>query len=77
MGVASPFQSRKPLEYFLGGLTTSELVHMWEFLSRNLDEELDADGSRGASDLSSEDLPTAKQVRKHLYSESMPSHFYA
>ncbi len=60
MGVASPFQSRKPLEYWLGGLTTGELVHLWVFLSRNLD---DWDDYRHL-----EDLPTADEVKELLYS---------
>ncbi len=69
MGVASPLQSGKPVDYWLGGLTTSELVHLWEFLSRNLDDEEDQSFLRT--------LPTGKQVEKHLYSESLPSSIYA
>ncbi len=75
MGVASPFQSVKPLEYWLDGLKAAELVQLWEFLSRNLD-----DGSNLYHDrqfMSIEDLPTSEEVRKHIYSESMPSSFYA
>ncbi len=72
MGVASPFQSGKPLEYWLGGLTTAELVHLWEFLSGN-------PGNMDPETLSvyqgSEDLPTGKEIRKHLYSETLPSNF--
>ncbi len=68
MGVASPYQSSKPTEYWLGGLKTTELVQLWEFLSRNLDE---------VTRKGSEDLPTGKEVKKHLYSESMPSSIYA
>ncbi len=70
MGVASPLQSGKPLEYWLDGLKTAELVHLWEFLSRNLDEE------HTVIRPYAEDLPTAKEVKKHLYSESLPSFFY-
>ncbi len=76
MGVASPFQSRKPLEYWLGGLKTNELVQLWEFLSRNLDN-MDPETWPPAVYQGSEDLPTGAEVRKHLYSESMPSSFYA
>ncbi len=39
MGVASPFQSRTPLEYWLSGLITKELVLLWEFLSWNQDTD--------------------------------------
>ncbi len=78
MGVASPLQSGRPMEYWLDGLLTKELVALWEFLSRNLDEEapenrtLLSSVARGP-----EDLPTAKEVRKHTYSVTMPSSFYA
>ncbi len=65
MGVASPFQSRKPVRYWLEGLTTSELVHLWDFLSRNLDSTDD--------NIRQEDHPTADKVRKTLYNSSMPS----
>lgn len=78
MGVASPFQSAKPLEYWLDGLLTKELVQLWEFLSRNLDIET-PENSLSLSDSASqgsEDLPSAKEVRKHLYSQSLPSLFY-
>ncbi len=72
MGVASPLQSGKPIEYWLDGLTTSELVGLWEFLSGNRSEDnvLDRDVF--------EELckPSAAQVKKHLYSESLPSNFY-
>ncbi len=74
MGVASPLQSGKPLEYWLNGLLTKELVALWEFLSRNLDN---MDPESLAIYQGSEDLPTAKEVRKHIYSETMPSSFYA
>ncbi len=79
MGVASPFLSRKPVEYWLDGLKTAELVQLWEFLSRNLDSnDPDADDSQGISVLSgSEDLPSGSEVRKHLYSETLPLFFYA
>ncbi len=89
MGVASPLQSGKPMEYWLDGLLTKELVHLWEFLSRNLDKPHNhASGCQaaldccdyeyyGVVDLPQEDLPTAKEVRKHIYSETMPSSFYA
>ncbi len=69
MGVASPLQSGKPVEYWLGGLKTAELVQLWEFLSRNLDDEEDHAFLRN--------IPTSKEVEKHLYSESLPSNFYA
>ncbi len=75
MGVASPLQSGKPVEYWLGGLKAAELVQLWEFLSRNLD-----DGANMYHDryfISVGDLPTDEEVRKHLYSESMPSPIYA
>ncbi len=64
MGVASPYQSRKPLEYWLDGLKANELVALWVFLSGN-------------PDLFNEELPTPKEVKKLLYSESLPSYFYA
>ncbi len=73
MGVASPLQSGKPVEYWLGGLTTSELVHLWEFLAgnqRSKDYEPDRDVFKIP-------VQTGDEVRKHLYSESMPSSFYA
>ncbi len=72
MGVASPLQSGKPVKYWLGGLTTSELVALWDFLSGNRSglNVLDRDESRES--LKSQ----GKEVRKHLYSESMPSLFY-
>lgn len=73
MDVASPKQSRKPVEYWLGGLKATELVQLWEFLSRNLDEE-HCDATLGRS---AENLPTSMEVEKHIYSESLPSHFYA
>ncbi len=69
MGVASPLQSGKPVEYWLGGLKASELVQLWDFLSRNLDPADD--------NIRLEDHPSSTEVRKHLYSESMPSIFYA
>ncbi len=78
MGVASPLQSGVPIEYWLDGLLTKELVALWEFLSRNLDYECpDGPGIYPATLGGAEDLPTAKEVRKHLYSETMPSSFYA
>ncbi len=71
MGVASPFQSRKPLEYWLDGLKAAELVALWVFLSGNPD----------ASDLEliqfHEELPTGKEVEELLYSRTLPSNFYA
>ncbi len=84
MGVASPLQSGKPLEYWLDGLLTKELVHLWEFLSRNLDN-MDPEHTQVAAEQpltsvcyqGSEDLPSAKEVRKHIYSRTMPSSFYA
>lgn len=71
MGVASPFQSSKPLEYWLDGLTTKELVHLWTFLSGNRtdDYELDRDVFKRG------DIPKGDLVRKTLYSESLPSSF--
>ncbi len=80
MGVASPLQSGKPMEYWLDGLLTKELVQLWEFLSRNLDDFAhDASGCQATLDFQSwaRDLPTAKEVRKHIYSKTMPSSFYA
>ncbi len=79
MGVASPFQSKMPLEYWLGGLTTTELVRLWEFLSRNLDEEPDIFENANAfrEMCMAEDLPTGEEVRKHIYSRTMPSFLYA
>ncbi len=82
MGVASPLQSSRPIEYFLSGLTTAELVQMWEFLSRNLDN-MDPEHTQVAAEQpltsvcyqGSEDLPTPFEVRKHIYSESLPSSF--
>ncbi len=68
MGVASPLQSSKPIEYWLGSLTASELVHLWDFLSRNLGKDVDGK-------IFARDLPTPKEVMKHLYSESLPSSF--
>ncbi len=76
MGVASPLQSRKPLEYWLDGLQTKELVALWEFLSRNLDN-MDPNDDPLVITQGSEDPPTPSEVRKHLYSESLPSNFYA
>ncbi len=32
MGLASPFQSSKPLEYWIGGLLTTDLVNLWTYL---------------------------------------------
>ncbi len=86
MGVASPLQSGKPIEYWLGGLKTSELVQLWEFLSRNLDKCVpELENTQGAAeqpltDVFSTvpgDLPAAWKIRKHIYSESLPSSFYA
>ncbi len=87
MGVASPFQSRKPLEYWLDGLKAAELVQLWEFLSRNLDTDAKRQVTRqGAAGQPltistpgnlAENLPTGSEVRKQLYNESMPSLFYA
>ncbi len=88
MGVASPFQSEKPLENWLDGLLTKELVQLWEFLSRNLDSHMPACGCNAAHDQWADDLysqyhkdtenpPTPSEVRTHLYSESLPSNFYA
>ncbi len=74
MGVASPFQSRKPLEYWLDGLKTAELVQLWEFLSGNPGG---LNGLDGSVLYQNEDSPTAQEVRKHLYSETLPSSFYA
>lgn len=71
MGVASPFQSSKPLEYWLSGLKTAELVQLWDFLSRNLDDVRYYDYSGSIV----ENLPTSEVVKKHLYSESLPSSF--
>ncbi len=78
MGVASPFQSSKPLEYWLDGLMAAELVQLWEFLSRNLDDFAhDASGCQATLDFKSwvEDLPSSAEVKKHVYSESLPSSF--
>jgi len=83
MGMASPLQSGKPIEYWLDGLLTKELVQLWEFLSRNLDnmdpKELVSPDNMGSPTFpqGSEDLPPAKEVRETLYSESLPSSFYA
>ncbi len=78
MGVASPFQSRKPLEYWLDGLTAIELVGLWEFLSRNLDDMAPENSTLLCSVARGpEDLPTAKEVREHIYSETLPPSFYA
>ncbi len=87
MGVASPYQSSRPVEYWLDGLLTKELVQLWEFLSRNLDEDpsfsrartcsVKCAGSSGDMLCPHGDLPTSVEVRKHLYSESMPFYFYA
>ncbi len=71
MGIASPFQSSKPAEYWLSGLTTLELVGLWEFLSRNLDNMDPEDNTYQGS----EDLPTGVEVKETLYSESLPSSF--
>ncbi len=73
MGVASPLQSGKPIEYWLDGLKAAELVALWEFLSGNRSEyyELDRDVFDDTS------RPTGEQVRKHIYCESLPSSFYA
>ncbi len=72
MGVASPLQSSKPLEYWLNGLKTDELVQLWDFLAGNQHENyvLDSDV------LARNDIPTAEEVRKSVYSQSMPSSFY-
>ncbi len=69
MGVASPFQSSKPLEYWLDGLKTAELVHLWEFLSGNPQnyDELDREVFKGTMQ------PSGEEVRESLYSESLPS----
>ncbi len=76
MGVASPLQSGNPIEYWLDGLLAKELVALWEFLSRNLD---DSESNSDVPETPSlcRDLPSAKEVRKHIYSETMPSSFYA
>ncbi len=82
MGVASPLQSSKPVEYWLGGLKAAELVQLWEFLSRNLDN-MDPELTQVAAEQpltnvsyqGSEDLPAAEEVSKHIYSESLPSSF--
>ncbi len=71
MGVASPFQSAKPMEYWLDGLTTAELVRLWEFLSGNQTDNYEPD-----RDVFKElSTPDAEVVRKTLYSESLPSSF--
>ncbi len=71
MGVASPFQSRKPLEYWLDGLTTAELVRLWEFLSGNPQEDnvLDRDIFKETC------KPNAVEVKELLYSKTLPSNF--
>ncbi len=74
MGVASPFQSVKPLEYWLDGLKTTELVQLWEFLSWN---QLRHETMSDFHNHESKNHPTPEEVRNHLYSESMPSSFYA
>ncbi len=82
MGVASPLQSSRPIEYWLDGLKAAELVALWEFLSRNLDDK-DPEHAQVAAEQpltscmlpGSEDLPTNKEVKKHIYSESLPSSF--
>ncbi len=73
LGVASPLQSGKPIEYWLGGLKTSELVQLWNFLSGNHSEDYELDRDVFAK----VDQPTAEEVEKHIYSESLPSSFYA
>ncbi len=79
MGVASPLQSGKPVEYWLGGLKTTELVQLWDFLSRNLDYEssLIFEGPNGPREMCGFRGATHQEVSKHLYSESLPSFFYA
>ncbi len=73
MGVASPFQSRKPLEYWLDGLTAAELVRLWEFLSGNPQDDyvLDRDVFQETC------KPSAVEVKELLYSKTLPSNFYA
>ncbi len=73
MGVASPLQSGKPIAYWLDGLTTIELVALWDFLSGNRSSlnVLDRDESRESIDTQGE------AIREHIYSESLPSNFYA
>ncbi len=63
MGVASPLQSGKPIEYWLDGLKTAELVQLWVFLSGNPD-----DRSSDTIFIISEELPTAAKVKELLYS---------
>ncbi len=72
MGVASPLQSPKPIEYWLGGLKTAELVQLWDFLSGNQTDNYELDRNVFEENMQ----PTAEEVRKHLYSESMPHKFY-
>ncbi len=71
VGMASPLQSSKPVEYWLDGLTTAELVTLWDFLSGNRSSlnVLDRDETRESVNTEGE------EVRKTLYSESMPSSF--
>ncbi len=71
MGVASPLQSSKPIEYWLDGLTTAELVTLWDFLSGNRSSlnVLNRDESRKSIDTE------GMEVKKTLYSESLPSSF--
>ncbi len=71
MGVASPLQSGKPIENWLDGLLTKELVALWVFLSGNPDDIDYAVFQR------QKDLPTAQEVKELLYSKTMPSFFYA
>ncbi len=71
MGLASPFQSSKPMEYWLDGLTTKELVQLWVFLSGNQTDDNVLDRDVFAETVQ----PTGAEVRKHIYSESLPSSF--
>ncbi len=73
MGVASPLQSGKPISYWLDGLKTAELVHLWEFLAGNQHNK-DYEPNR---DVLETPVHTGEEVRETLYSESLPSSFYA